>query len=272
MSELSNERLAEMKSRLDEQVRLLTARLSKSSIPEDGWEFTPLLDDAKLKLALIAEIQQRRASVVMPEMEQLLVDAFLRGESWRRRNGMGNDDISDWAAKAACDYADATLSALSVVSHETGEGETAPKPRGFAGWKDQLEYLRRIIQGKDEGRAVETIDEMLEGFADVAETEAINAPTDEAQGVKRGLGAMHATLQRWRDEDHEEKTGLTREQVIEVIEEHRATLSQLEAVERERDEYRHAVKVNSGNIVGQLISRAETAEASLAALSGENGR
>lgn len=62
MSELSNERLAELQGRLTEQVRLLEHRLAKSAIPEDSWEYGPTLDDAKLKLALITELQTLRQS------------------------------------------------------------------------------------------------------------------------------------------------------------------------------------------------------------------
>ncbi len=40
--------------------------------------------------------------------------------------------------------------------------------------------------------------------------------------------------------------------------------AEIERLTKERDEYRHAVKINSGNIVGWLISRAETAERLLA--------
>lgn len=70
-SHLSDERLDELDKMLREQIRLLNHRLTRSAIPEDGWEFGPTLDDAELKLALVTQLREMRTP---SQVDDVMVD------------------------------------------------------------------------------------------------------------------------------------------------------------------------------------------------------
>lgn len=53
--------------------------------------------------------------------------------------------------------------------------KATPRPRGFEGWRDQLELLATLVADGDVDSVQATIEEMLDGFDDVLKTEAIIA-------------------------------------------------------------------------------------------------
>lgn len=71
-----------------------------------------------------ADYERRIMSALSPSpvgvTEQMLIDAFMQGASWRRRNGIPEGHEMIYEPKAARDYADATLSALSHHKPEGG--------------------------------------------------------------------------------------------------------------------------------------------------------
>jgi hypothetical protein len=83
---ISTERLAALIPQLQEQVRLLEHRLSRSAIPEDGWEHGGTLADAKLKLSMATELlflrQSHSTGVVEPSDE--FIDRLVV-QLWRYR-------------------------------------------------------------------------------------------------------------------------------------------------------------------------------------------
>ncbi|WIY54106.1 Lar family restriction alleviation protein [Devosia sp. YIM 151766] len=71
----------------------------------------------------IAAWNRRQSPAGVEVSEQMLIDAFLRGESWRKRNDVDRYvAVPEMVNKAARDYADATLACL--VPHEPASGDT----------------------------------------------------------------------------------------------------------------------------------------------------
>lgn len=70
------------------------------------------VQEVKDIISMAREIQSFRALPEEPGVtEQMLIDAFMRGASWRRRNGIPEGADMVYEPKAARDYADATLTA-----------------------------------------------------------------------------------------------------------------------------------------------------------------
>jgi hypothetical protein len=101
---VSSERLRELAPILREQIRLLEHRLSRSAIPEDGWEFAPMLADAQLELALITELLALRAAKPAPEWQGMPQDVIAlviaAREYWEFTITSTPDELADALDKA----------------------------------------------------------------------------------------------------------------------------------------------------------------------------
>lgn len=232
---MSNERVS------DERLAEMLVRVSP---PDAGWQAgLPTMD----VFSIITEIQHRRASVVTPEITgaaQFLIDRLDDFEG-----GSLGDSIED-----ACRDFDGHVSpaierlraALSVVSHETGDGETEAGPKLW-GREPGSGHWVQIDDGSHTDAEVTSFeaDYAAAGWTDLRRTNPFSAssPTDETQGVKREPVAWRYSSNWVTGPDMVKLWLHTADPALAARETSSGncvlplfTLSQLQAVERERDE------------------------------------
>ena len=133
-------------------------------------------------------------------IEEMLIAAFLRGESWRKRNDVDRYvAVPEMVQKAARDYADATLSALA--SHE-------PAPEPAKDGPEVVERLRKwcsetINQWSDEYEPRENWERQVSGAMRewdkatteiISDYEALRAENERLRRLDAEYGRVEAAI------------------------------------------------------------------------------